>query len=181
MDTAFLTIIIPPPPTLSATQPGAICAGDSVTFQITATGGNLSYLWTPNQFLNFNNIANPIAFPPVNTTYMVTITDTNGCQMTDTISLTIIPEVTAFFNQVSLPCTLPSTVSVTNGSTNAVSYFWDFGDGNTATTPDAQHVYTAPGTYVITLIATDSSTCNLSDTAITTVTITPPIVITVSK
>jgi gliding motility-associated-like protein len=181
MDTAYLTIIIPPPPTLSATDPNAVCIGDSTTLQLNATGGDVTYLWTPNQYLSDHTIANPIAFPPVTTTYSVTITDTNNCSVTDTITLIIIPEVNAFFNTVSIPCTLPSTVSVTNGSTNAVSYIWNFGDGTpTVTNPDTQHTYTTPGTYTITLIAIDSSTCNISDTAIFSVTITPPLAVTTS-
>ena len=180
MDTAYLTIIIPPLPTLSATQPADICIGDSTTFQLNATGGNLTYLWTPNTFLSSNTIANPIAFPPTTTTYSVIITDTNNCSLTESITITVIPEVNAFFNTVSIPCTLPSTISVTNGSTNGVSYLWDFGDGTTSTSIDAQHVYTAAGTYTITLITTNNTTCNIADTAIFSVTITPPLVITVS-
>lgn len=40
----------------------------------------------------------------------------------------------------------------TNGSAAIVSYAWDFGDGNAATTTNASHVYSAPGTYTVTLV-----------------------------
>jgi len=38
-----------------------------------------------------------------------------------------------------------------------VSYFWDFGDGTNGSGVVVEHVYSQPGTYVITLIVTDSS------------------------
>ncbi|MBI5558638.1 MAG: PKD domain-containing protein [Deltaproteobacteria bacterium] len=37
-----------------------------------------------------------------------------------------------------------------------VSYSWSFGDGGTATGQNSSHVYAAPGTYVVTLFATDN-------------------------
>lgn len=39
----------------------------------------------------------------------------------------------------------------TAGSSPITSYAWDFGDGNAATTQNATHVYSAPGTYTVTL------------------------------
>lgn len=37
-----------------------------------------------------------------------------------------------------------------------VSYLWDFGDGSTATGSSADHTYTTPGTYRVTLVVTDN-------------------------
>ncbi len=45
----------------------------------------------------------------------------------------------------------------TNSSTGAVSYDWDFGDGNTSTEESPTHVYTDPDTYTVSLTATNSS------------------------
>ena len=36
-----------------------------------------------------------------------------------------------------------------------VSYLWDFGDGNTATTKMAMHRYQSPGDYIVSLSVTD--------------------------
>ncbi len=49
-----------------------------------------------------------------------------------------------------------------NNSTNAATYFWDFGDGNTSTEYEPQHQYASSGNYTVTLIA--ESNCG-SDTA----------------
>lgn len=39
----------------------------------------------------------------------------------------------------------------TAGSSPITSYAWDFGDGNASTTQNPAHVYSAPGTYTVTL------------------------------
>ncbi len=59
---------------------------------------------------------------------------------------------------------LGNTISFVNLCTNASTYFWDYGDGQSSTAPNSPHTYTAPGDYVITLIVTGSSVCNTDDT-----------------
>ena len=51
-------------------------------------------------------------------------------------------------------------VSFTNSSTNAVSYLWDFGDGNTSTEEEPSHIYTEPGVYYASLIVRSASGCD---------------------
>ena len=57
--------------------------------------------------------------------------------------------------------TAPFTVAFTGSATDAegdtpLTYAWDFGDGGTATTANANHTYTAPGTFTATLTVTDA-------------------------
>lgn len=62
------------------------------------------------------------------------------------------------------------SITFTNNSSNAISYEWDFGDGSpvfTGTTPPAK-TYNTAGSYIIRLIAVNSSACNVRDTAYTT-------------
>lgn len=61
------------------------------------------------------------------------------------------------------------TVQFTDNSANAISWMWDFGDGNTSTTAQPMHIYGASGTYVVTLII--SSGC-AADTLMDTLTVT---------
>ncbi len=42
---------------------------------------------------------------------------------------------------------------------NALSYLWDFGDGNTSTQKNPSHTYAHPGEYTVSLTSTDSSLC----------------------
>lgn len=56
---------------------------------------------------------------------------------------------------VLLECSFAGTGTDADGT--IVSYKWDFGDGSTATTAEASHVYRAEGTYVVTFSVTDNS------------------------
>lgn len=42
---------------------------------------------------------------------------------------------------------------------------WDFGDGSTSNEFEPSHVYLEPGNYTVSLIASDSLSCNLADTS----------------
>lgn len=52
----------------------------------------------------------------------------------------------------------PLTVVFTDLSTNTpTSWLWDFGDGDTSTTQHPSHVYDSPGTYTVSLTATNAA------------------------
>lgn len=64
--------------------------------------------------------------------------------------------------------------SFSNGSLNASDYIWDFGDASSLDTNAAPtHIYTSAGTYTVTLIAIDSTSCNFADTTFLVMTILP--------
>ncbi len=54
-----------------------------------------------------------------------------------------------------------ATITLTNESSRATTYTWLFGDGQSATTENAQYTFTSNGVYTVSLVA--SSACN-SDT-----------------
>ncbi len=76
-------------------------------------------------------------------------------------------------------CVGDSTYFTNTSSGNFISSSWDFGDpgsgvNNTSSLTDPAHLFTAPGTYDVTLIITDTLS---SDTIVNTITINPlPIV-----
>ncbi len=45
-----------------------------------------------------------------------------------------------------------------------VNYLWTFGDGSNSTQINPTHLYSIPGTYNVTLIVSDTGSCNASDT-----------------
>jgi PKD repeat protein len=58
----------------------------------------------------------------------------------------------------------PYSVNFTNASSNAVSYNWNFGNGNFSTLPNPQNVFVNPGTYTVTLTATGAGGQTSSET-----------------
>jgi len=64
----------------------------------------------------------------------------------------------------------PLTVNFRDTIANGVTYYWYFGDGSLpnpviTTLPNTIHTYNLPGLYQVMLIAEDSTTCNIRDTA----------------
>ncbi|MFY7965476.1 MAG: PKD domain-containing protein, partial [Chitinophagaceae bacterium] len=56
-------------------------------------------------------------------------------------------------------CSNTTSISLTNNSTNAVSYVWSFGDGSTSTATNPTYTYAAQGIYIIKLVATGANGC----------------------
>lgn len=80
-------------PTITPTS-AFIFEGESV--QITA-GGGVSYSWTPSNGLSCTDCPNPIASPSVTTTYVVTVTDQNGCVGDTSIKIIVHPVCSEVF------------------------------------------------------------------------------------
>ncbi len=75
----------------------------------------------------------------------------------------------------------PLTVQLNNTSSPSDSYKWDFGNGTTTTTVVSPSVvYSNPGTYVVKLFVTDSI-CLITDSFEVTITVTPPVQLSVSQ
>ena len=52
--------------------------------------------------------------------------------------------------------TTPLTVKFTDTSTNSpIGWKWDFGDGQTSTVQNPEHIFSGEGTYTVTLVATN--------------------------
>lgn len=49
----------------------------------------------------------------------------------------------------------PAIITFSNNSQNGASFAWDFGDGNTATSENPTHTYTANGEFTVTLTTTN--------------------------
>lgn len=61
-------------------------------------------------------------------------------------------------------CTAPTIISFNNTSTNANTYYWDFGDGNGSFSASPTHTYFQYGTFTVSLVAS-SPGCG-SDTVV---------------
>ncbi len=89
IDTIRKTIEVYPVPVVAA-QGGNICAEASLELTTTITSNiPTTYSWTPSESLSDSTIANPIATPPVTTTYQVIVGDTNNCVDTALATVTV--------------------------------------------------------------------------------------------
>jgi gliding motility-associated-like protein len=155
---ATATITVHPLPVINAGVDVTICEGQSVTL---SGSGGATYQWT-------GGVTNNIAFTPGlgSLNYIVTGTDANGCIGSDEVSVTVVVPPLASVSadvQVGYPVL---DVDFTNNSTNALSYFWIFGNsqGLQITTLDGQSMsYSGLGTYVVELTASNGI-CSDSDT-----------------
>lgn len=107
-------------------------------------------------------------------TYNVTLNayTNSGCSSSDQLSVTVLPVLNADASGNFQGCS-PHTVSFTNESQGALSYFWDFGDGNTHTIASPQHTFNNESeedvVYEVMLVA--ESTFGCSDTTYFNVTV----------
>lgn len=88
----------------------------------------------------------------------------------------LLPVVIADFKIPQSIC-LNDTFLVINRSTEYknTTYQWDFGDGDTSTSKDPKfHVFDSVGTFIVSLVVTDSLSCNYTDTFITLVNVVKP-------
>lgn len=88
IDSLTKTYTVFPPPTVTITPDTALCLYD--TIQLFA-GGGTQYVWAPGTGLSSPNVANPFTSPAQTTNYVVNVTDSNGCQNTGNVTVTVNP------------------------------------------------------------------------------------------
>lgn len=77
----------PLPEIIASARPDTVQLGQNS--QLSVTGG-ISYIWTPEEGLDFPNAEDPIATLTTSTTYVVTGTDENGCMGTAEVSVVVL-------------------------------------------------------------------------------------------
>lgn len=139
-------IEVNPNPTLSLIdEVNAACVGDMIAF---TADGAATYEWSPI-------VTNGMPFPATEGTinFQVIGTDVNGCKDTLTTSILVYPSPIADFIPDTTSGVAPMTINFEDNSSNAIDYFWDFGNGNTSTFPgDENQTYENGGVYPVTLV-----------------------------
>ncbi len=151
-------------PIINAGADITICNGNSVT--LTATGG-IQYTWS-------NSVQNGIPFQAaISSEYSVSATDANGCEGFDTVLVTVLPSPNAAFTPDITSGIAPLSVQFTNTSTNATSYVWNFGNGNTLAVSNTNTVsttYLTAQSYTVWLVASNGF---CTDSTLTTIIVLP--------
>ena len=76
------------------------------------------------------------------------------------------PMIIADFHTTWVGCDTEVVFQNLTTYNSTVNYSWNFGDGMFSNDENPTHVYTQPGYYTVTLIATDNNTCNITDTIV---------------
>jgi gliding motility-associated-like protein len=119
--TTTMTITVGPPVTPTFTQIAAICSGDILAPLPTTSTNAITGTWAPA----VNNTA----------TTVYTFTPTAGvCAFTNTLTITVNPQIVPTFTQVVAICSGDPLAPLPPTSTNAITGTWSPAVNNTATT-----------------------------------------------
>ncbi|MBM3437108.1 MAG: DUF2271 domain-containing protein, partial [Bacteroidetes bacterium] len=128
-----------------------ICQGESVTFTDLSIGAT-SWSW------NFGSGASP-ASATSQGPHTVTYSTAGQKSVSLTINGSLTETKTNYINVITTPeatfsySGLDYTVNFENNSLNALTYLWDFGDGETSTEENPTHTFATAGSYNVTLTA----------------------------
>ena len=160
--TSIQNVLIASPPKASFTLASAAgCAPFSPIFNNTSSANATAYQWiltgaTPSSSTD----KNPTVTYNLAGTYSITLIVSNTAgkdtfKLNNALTLNALPQ-TSFTTLID-----KAKVTLTNTSTNAVSYLWSFGDGTTSTLLNPVHTYLADGSYTITMTATNACGSNV--------------------
>ncbi|RYY60603.1 MAG: gliding motility-associated C-terminal domain-containing protein, partial [Chitinophagaceae bacterium] len=156
-----VSLDVRPAPQFKVTAPLPVCSGDSA--QLLASGGD-TYQWSPAGSLSGPNIAAPVAYPAVTTTYSVRASESfcnNDSTMSVTVTVVPLPIVTAS-KANDLDCSLGTSQLNASG---AASYKWT--PDSTLSNGSVRNPVASPSVttqYIVT--GTSVNGCHSSDTVV---------------
>jgi len=138
------------------------CVGDVFQFTNQSTPDAVSFTWDFGDGTTSNATDPSHSYTAIGV-YSVSLTavNVNGCDSTVTqVALIDIAHPTAGFSAFpTFAFCPPLLVSFTDASVDAVSWFWEFGNGSTSTIQNPSHIYTQSGIYTVRLIVTNANGC----------------------
>ncbi|MDP4266966.1 MAG: T9SS type A sorting domain-containing protein [Bacteroidota bacterium] len=153
-----IVVKVNPSPLINIGADTSLCSGDSLKLIVSAAQGS-TYTWD-----NGGGSASSITISPIKTTtYKITVKN-NGCSFLDSIKITINPNPTLAYKNISIYSGNQANIIPTN-ITDAESFLWSNGDTSSSITTNP----TTTTTY--TLTATSAYGC--TNTAGITVTVKP--------
>ncbi|MFK7971327.1 MAG: gliding motility-associated C-terminal domain-containing protein [Bacteroidia bacterium] len=161
LDTTWLDVLALPNPNV---QPdfALVCAGDTTSLRVSASGTLTRIAWSPAASLSNTNQRTVLAFPTTTTTYQVIVADDNGCfdTTTATVQVNRLPNVDAGSDTVQCG-NVPIQLEATGGTTYSWTPTGSLLNPSTATPtadPDTTTMYT--------VIVTDGNGCINTDSVL---------------
>ena len=138
-----------------------ICTGNTV---ILSSSGGVTYSWTPISTLLNANTATPMAFPTVTTDYVVTVFDSNGCEDSDTLTVTVQNFIVAEAGADTIIC-IGDTLNL--NASGGASYLWTPQTG--LSDPFIANPIVVPDSTIVYYVNVSSGTCDDDDSVVVTV------------
>ncbi|TRZ73704.1 MAG: PKD domain-containing protein [Bacteroidetes bacterium] len=155
-------------PVAAFSAPDLLCSRTYIELTDQSKAGDttkFSWLWhlgVPNDPENLSIEQNPVAYydsaGPYNV--LLRIQDSFGCKDSITNTINVLPSpISSFLAEENLD-DIAGKIRLTNTSTGAIAYLWNFGNGKTSTKEDPDVItYENNGTYIIRLIASADNKC----------------------
>lgn len=138
------------PPAITANPAVTGCPGQFVVLSVSQPPGT-TVTWQPGNLTS----ASITVSPSTTTTYTVTIDD--GCVPASGVYTVNVTPFFTDFVAVSGCANTPLAFNNISSSVLSTTYSWNFGDGSPPdNSVNPAHIYSAPGTYTVTLTATNS-------------------------
>ena len=151
------------PPTVNFSfTPNNTCASTPIQFtdlSTTSTGANVKWLWDFGDSLISTTQHPSHTYVDTGFLNVKLVVSNNGCRDSSSLPIQVKPPVAKFGYKVvdcnnKLQITFLDS-SLTNATYGAISYQWDFGDGNSSDATSPTHTYASLGTYNVTLSVTN--------------------------
>ncbi|TCJ13780.1 PKD domain-containing protein [Flaviaesturariibacter flavus] len=146
--------------------PRSGCAPILVNFIDTSSGVPTSWRWDlGNNTISTQRSPSTTYLTPGTYTVRLVVTNATGSDSVAKVDyITVLPSPTVSFRGIDsigcAPLTTAFTSSITSTGSTITSLLWDLGDGTSANTATATHVYNTPGQYNISLTATNAAGCS---------------------
>lgn len=143
-------------PNFTSTTP---CLNAATSFNDLTTNTPIIWTWDFGDATPSSGTQNPTHTYAASGTYPVILTTENvfGCVDVFTINTVVNPLPVAAFDFDTI-C-LNTTTTLTDQSTSAVGWNWDFGDGGVSASNSPTHLYASAGTFNVRLIVTNVFGC----------------------
>lgn len=174
-----VTVVVTPLPAanVGSLTPSA-CSGTSLTLGAAAVSGN-TYSWSPAAGLSGSTVSNPTVTltnstaAPITQTYTLTETGPNGCQKSNTVTVSINPGAIALAGSTQTVCN-GQTITLGSAAQPGYSYQW-LPTTNLSSSSSAQPVLTGvntssmPITQKYVLRASTAQGCTARDSVLVTI------------
>jgi gliding motility-associated-like protein len=174
--TDSVNIAVNPLPVVQATGDTTLCAGGSG--QISAVSpNNVSYNWSPVAGLSNPAIYNPVASPTSSTIYTVLVTDGNNCSSAASVTVNVNPQPVFAISPAAKQICVGDPLTITASGGDIYQWF----PPETVASPTAASTQVNPQSSTTYGVAITNSTCKITDTVYSVITVSGQLNVTVSK